>query len=320
MDYEVAIIGGGPAGLSAAITLGRCRRRVIVFDHGKPRNAAALEVHGYLGLPSVSPFELRELGRKQAASYDVEFCDCEVIDAQCLSQQSKAASRFEIRAAHRPPVFARKLLLATGVKDFLPEIDGVRDFYGRSVHHCPYCDGWEHRGQRLVAFGPGSAAVGLAESLRTWSENVTACTDGQSIESTDRERLAQLGVQVRYEKVVHLHGHDGVLEQLEFDAGPRLACDALFFNTGECQRSGLPGMLGCESDDKGLVVTEQKQRTCVDGLFLAGDADGDVQFSIVAAAEGAIAATAINRELQDEDLARLENSSSTAGLVHEAKV
>jgi thioredoxin reductase len=300
-DYDVAIVGGGPAGLSAAIVLGRARRRVLVCDHGKPRNYAARAIHGYLGIDGISPAELRQRGGEEARRVGVEILAAEVTAVVEKRLPKHKSSRFEVSIAGRPPIVARKLLLATGLIDVLPDTENVRDFYGTSVHHCPYCDGWEHRGKRLVALGDGKAAVGLAISLRGWSPHVVACTNGQPIGEVETERLARNHIGHRAEKVVSLSGASDSLEAVHFDMGPPLACDALFFHTDKHQRSPLPAALGCEYDEDGLVITHGKQGTGVPGLFLAGDSAGHVQFAIVAAAEGAIAATAIHRELQLED-------------------
>lgn len=297
-DYDVAIIGAGPAGLSAVLVLGRCRRRVIVLDHGRPRNYAAEAVHGYLGHDGVAPPDLRAMGRRECERYGIEFIDAE---ATAVCECGEARGAFRVSVEGRSPLVARKLLLATGVRDCLPEIERIADFYGRTVHHCPYCDGWEHRDKRLAAVGRGELAVGLALALRTWSERVTACTSGESISAADRKRLGRGGIELREEAPTRLEGRDGQIERLHFAAGRPLECDAMFFNCEQMQRSKLPVQLGCECDDQGLLVAKGKQGSGVPGLFLAGDADGDVQFAIVAAAEGAIAATAINRELQDED-------------------
>jgi thioredoxin reductase len=297
-DYDVAIIGGGPAGLSAALVLGRCRRRVVVFDHAHPRNYAAVDIHGYLGHDSIPPGKLRERGRRECQKYGVEFVDAEV-NGVCACGQK--ISKFALDVEGCEAVRARKLLLATGLKDTLPDIENFKDFYGRSAHHCPYCDGWEHRDERLVAIGRGKAALGLALSLRTWSDRVTAILCGEALDDEDRKRAEHNRIAIHDGMPVRMEGREGRLARLHFAAGPPLECDALFFNTTPVQRSRLPCMLGCECDESGLILTKNKQGTGVCGLFLAGDADGDVQFAIVAAAEGAIAATAINRELQDED-------------------
>jgi thioredoxin reductase len=301
--YDVAIIGGGPAGLSAALVLGRCRRRVIVFDHGHARNYAALALNCYLGHDGIPPFKLRELGRQEVARYGVQCIDAEV-ERVCFCKNDQ--SEFELTIESRPSVRARKLLLATGVKDELPQIENFKEFYGRTAHHCPYCDGWEHRDRRLAAIGRGKDAVGLALSLRTWSKHVTACTCGESISDKYRRRARRTGIAIHDAVPARMEGRDGRLERLHFHEGPPLECDALFFSSHPRQRSRLPIMLGCKGNESGHIETGGKQGTGVRGMFLAGDADGDVQFAIVAAAEGAIAATAINRELQDEDAGEAE--------------
>src|SRR4051794_4124535 len=159
-QFDVAVIGGGPAGLTAAMILGRSCRRVVLFDHGKPRNYAARAVHGFLGLDGISPGELRDRGRKEAKSYGVEICDCKVTNARNVTRDGDCRTRFEIATDART-LAARALLLATGMTDYLPEIPGIHELYGKTVHHCPYCDGWEHRGKRLVALASGSSAAKL---------------------------------------------------------------------------------------------------------------------------------------------------------------
>jgi thioredoxin reductase len=187
--------------------------------------------------------------------------------------------------------------------DDLPEIPGLRDFYGASVHHCPYCDGWEHRDQSLVALGTATGAVKLAATLRGWSGRITACTSGELVSEVDRVLLQRLGIACREERITELRGRNGALQSVAFDKGASVPCDALFFSSGQGQRSQLPALLGCDRDDKGLIIKRSKQCTSVAGVYIAGDADGDVQFSVVAAAEGAVAATAIHQALLDQDQA-----------------
>jgi thioredoxin reductase len=298
-EFEVAIVGAGPAGLSAAIYLGRCCRKVVVFDHGQPRNEAAMAVHGYLGHDGIQPQQLRCLGRQEALRYGVSFVDSEVTAVACLKTQDDRSNGFEITATGQSAVRVQRLLLATGVVDELPPISNIRDFYGTTVHHCPYCDGWEHRDRRLVAYGDGRSAIMLALALKTWSPWVTACTNGNISSDEDLLWLVSNSIALRSEPVIGLQGTDGLLSDVLFSDGPPLACDAMFFHSHQAQRSPLAEMAGCHLDAKAHIDTYKKQFTGVDGVYMAGDADGEVQFAIVAAAEGAIAATAINRDLQD---------------------
>jgi thioredoxin reductase len=296
---DVAIVGSGPAGLSAALLLGRSRLRVVVCDHGRPRNRAAQAVHGFLGLDGLEPSALRERGKKECLSYGVAFVGSKVIRAS--SDEVNGKSLFQLELENGEIIAARKLLLATGVEDQLPEVTGLNELYGVSVHHCPYCDGWEHQDERLVALGDGDAAVTLSITLLNWSRDITCCTNGAALNQSDSQRLQKYEIKYRHERITELTGRNRVLEQVHFAVGTPIECDALFFSADQGQRSNLPQMLGCNCNEEGLVISHGKQGSGVRGLFIAGDADGDVQFAIVAAAEGAIAATAINSELQAED-------------------
>lgn len=292
---DVIIVGGGPAGLSAALVLARCLRRVEVFDNGRARNRRAREIHGFLTRDCTPPAEFIRLAHADLARYDVPVTPDEVEDAARLQD-----GRFRVALASGVVRESRKLLLATGVSDLLPDIPGFAELYGSSVHHCPYCDGYEHRHRPLAAYGRGAAALGLALSLRTWSGDVAACTDGEPLGAEEVARARRNGIAVRQERVTGLEGRNGRLERIVFQSGPALRREAVFFNTGQVQRSDLPRRLNCRFRDDGAVETDQRQCTGVPGLYLAGDADRDVQFVIVGAAEGATAAVAINRELQDE--------------------
>ena len=295
---DVIIVGAGPAGLSAALMLGRCRRSVLVFDTGTPRNASSHALHGYLTRDGMPPRDFLALARQELRKYDtVELRDGEVTAAEC------AESRFAVTLRTGERHAARKLLLATGVVDNLPGIPGFRELYGRSVFHCPYCDGWEVRDWPLAVYGKGARGMGVALELTAWSRDLVLCTDGPSeVDAAGLGRLAANGIEVREARVRRLEGRDGVLSEIVFDEGPALPRRALFFTTGQYQRSGLLEQLGCEFNDKGTVMTGKYESTHLPGLFVAGDASRAVQWVVVAAAEGAEAAFAINTDLLKEDL------------------
>jgi thioredoxin reductase len=297
--YDVVVVGAGPAGLSAALILGRCRRSVLVCDTGKPRNRASHALHGYLTRDGIPPAEFLALGRRDLEPYDTVCLRPEgVARAEC-----EPGGRFKITLEGGDVVFSRKLLLATGVVDALPAIDGIRELYGRSVFHCPYCDGWELRDQPIAVYGRGSRGLGLSLELTAWSRDLVLCTDGASeIDAEGLARLERNGIVLREERVTRLEGRDGILERLIFAAGEPLPRRAMFFTTGQSQRSELAIHLGCELNDKGTVATGRYETTHLPGLFVAGDASRAVQWVIVAAAEGAEAAFAINTDLLEEDL------------------
>lgn len=285
--------------------LGRCRRTVLVCDVGEPRNAAAAGLHNYLTRDGMRPLEFVRLAQEEVRQYlTVEFRRTKVVDAE------RTPSGFAVMCADGSRHQSRKLLLATGVVDDLPVIEGLEQLYGISVHHCPYCDAWEWRDQPLAVYGRGEEGPALALALTVWSGDVVLCTDGAGGLPEDAvEQLSGADIAIREERIVRLEGREGKLERITFEAGPPLSRRALFLCSGHHQRSDLAGKLGCRFTDKGAVDTGFCEATNVPGLYVAGDSSKDAQFVIVAAAEGAEAGMAINKVLLEEDLA--QNRSST---------
>jgi thioredoxin reductase len=302
--YDVIIVGGGPAGLSAALVLGRSRRSVLLLDDGQPRNARAEGVRGFLTRDGVAPLELLRLGREEVARYGVEVRNERAVRAcQCGDQLEAGLPLFEVTLATGTCVRGRKLLLATGVCDEIPDVEGMTTWFGRGVYHCPYCDAYEIRDQPLATFGRIEGAAGLALALLGWSRDVTVLAHGAEPERETRAALERNGVKLvttRVERLFGEGGESGRLRGAELVDGTRIALGALFLSTERVQHSELPALLGVEMDERNEGDVDRLQHTDVHGLFLAGDADGDVQFAIVAAAEGAKAAVAINLELQKE--------------------
>ena len=301
---DALIVGAGPAGLSAALILGRCRRRVLVCDAGHPRNAVSHALHGFLTRDGIEPMELRRIGREQLRLYPtVEVRDIEVVDAKCEKQG------FAVTLSDGKALSCRKLLLATGVSDLLPKIDGFHSFYGRSVFHCPYCDGWEVRDQPIAIYGRGDHGKGLALELTAWSSDLVLCTNGASeLDEHDVDRLARDGIGLREESIARLEGRDGILERIVFTTGDVLERRAMFFSTGKHQGSDLAARLGCAFTEKGAVQTGDYEITNVSSLYVAGDASRFVQLAIVAAGEGAEAGFAMNTAMLKEDLATRERA------------
>ena len=297
--YDVVIVGAGPAGLSAALMLGRCRRSVLICDTRRPRNAASRAMHGFLTRDGVPPIEFLAMAREELRVYDtVELRDVEVTAAEC-----QADGHFVVTLADGERVHSRKLLIATGVVDNLPAHPGFRELYGSSVFHCPYCDGWEVRDAPMAVYGRGDRGLGLSLELTVWSRDIVLCTDGPSeIDAEGLARLERNGIKVTEDHVARLEGTDGILNLVVFKNGTRLPRRALFFTTGQSQRSDLSVRLGCEFNDKGTVMTGKYETTHLRGLYVAGDASRAVQWVVVAAAEGAEAAFAINSDLIKEDL------------------
>jgi thioredoxin reductase len=304
------IIGGGPAGLSAALILGRARRKTIVIDAGEPRNQAAHSINGFLGHESIPPERLRELGRQQINRYGVTFVRGCVTSAE-HARQTQFPTAFRVCTGDGCQIVGRKLLFATGMRDELPAFPGIRECYGLTIHHCPYCDGYEHRDQHILVYGNDRAkAVGLALNLRNWTERVTVLANGPSLASQDVSRLQRAGINHVAAPIVRFLHEGQNLRAVELQGGKTVEAEALFFAGPQRSSCELPGQLGVECEEPFSGRTNRKQKTNIPGVFLAGDADGDVEFAIVAAAEGATAAVAMNRELQEEDRGEASGNSS----------
>lgn len=301
---DALIVGGGPAGLSAALVLGRCRRHVLVCDGGAYRNAAAPAVWGFLTRDGTPPNALRRLARAELARYP----GVAVRAVEVRAVERLADGGFAALLATGERCYARLLLLATGVVDELPPLEGVERFYGVSVHHCPYCDGWEERDKPIAIYGKGHDGAALTCELTGWSRDLALCTDGPTeLAEHDRERLRRLGIPVREERIARLEGtDDGRLERIVFADGAALPRAALFFQTGQHHRADFARQLGCQFTPEGSVLTSEHESTCVPGVFVAGDASRREQYAIVAAGEGALAAMAMNAALLKADLAMEE--------------
>lgn len=294
--YDVIIVGGGPAGLNAALVLGRCRHKVLVCDSGQYRNQVAHAMHGFLSRDGFPPAELLRIGREQLEPYGVTIMHTEINDAV------RHDTHFQLTTAQGEELHGRKLLLATGILDNLPQMRGFDALYGASAFHCPYCDGWEQRDKRIVAYARGQEITQFVMTLRAYTEDLILCTDGPcELSPSDRDRLARHNIMLIEKSVARLEGQESQLTHIVFDDGEKLERDALFFHLGQQQRSFLAAKLGCPESNEEGVQADATCATNIPGLFIAGDATRDVQQVIVAAAEGSKAAFEINMQLRDEN-------------------
>jgi thioredoxin reductase len=286
--YDVAIIGGGPAGLSAALVLGRARRRVVVVDAGTPRNAPAAHMQGFLSRDGTPPPELLRAGRDEVRRYGVEIVEDRVVGA---------AAGFALRLAGGGALEARKVLLATGATDELPDLPGARERWGRDFLHCPYCHGWEVRDQPIGVL----CSVEHAHLLRQWTEDVILFTHTAAVTAGERETLHARGIAVVDGTVEELVMADDRLQGVRLAGGRTVERRALFIRPAlRAHADGVAAALGCDLLGDGLIRVDDGGRTSVPGVWAAGNATNPRAQVITAAGEGSAVAIAINTELVAE--------------------
>jgi thioredoxin reductase len=287
--FDVAIVGGGPAGLAAALILGRMRRRVLLLDADDPAHSVSGGVHGLFGHDGTPPLELRRIAREQLHPYESV-----TVRMVGVEEARSTPGGFSVLAAGTTSE-AGVLVLATGMQCELPPIEGLAEVWASGVYHCPYCHGWEVRDRSLAAYGTGAA--GLALLLTSLSDDVVLLTDGSlDLDRDEAERLRQSGVVVRDTRVARLEAEGGRLARIVFADGSTDDRAGLFL-VPSFTRSSLPAQLGCELDESGAIVIDDDGRTSVQGVFAAGDATTDKKAAVLAAATGSRAAYAINADL-----------------------
>lgn len=298
--YDVIIVGAGPAGLTAALYLGRACRKVGIFDNDQPRNAASHGVHGFISRDGILPAELRAISRAQLATYpNVE------VHAATVVAAARVDEGFEITLENGTRHRSRKLILATGLKDELSPVEGFSRFWSKGVFLCPYCDGWEVRGQPMVVHSRGEIAYKITRLLTSWTQNITLCSDGPAeLDESQRKELALAGIQIIEEKLARLEGADS-LERIIFADGTQLECKAIFTRSAQQQPGELAQQLGCKIDQDNFIPSNEAGSTGIPGLYAVGDARTLAQQVVLAAAAGAGAATLINQELVTEMFKKL---------------
>lgn len=296
-DADVGVVGAGYAGLSASLFLRRHRVEVIAFDGGPPRNHAASEVHGYLGLPSTSAAELIALGRRQVEESGGR------IEPSPVERAGLAEGGFRLEGPGGAEWRVRRVLLATGVRDLLPDIERFEEFYGSSVHVCPHCDGYEWRDQPIAVLSWNESSRDFVSKVSHWSRDVTLVSDGRQpdLSAADRDWLGSKGIALRTATIRSFEGQDGRLDGLRLEDGSVLPAAAAFFSLGEEHQTGLAEQLGCRLDESGAIEVDDEQHTSVEGVWAAGDVAGDSQFVAVASAHGVKAALDIHRTLASRE-------------------
>lgn len=295
--YDVLVVGGGPAGLSAALTLGRARKRVLLADAGPRRNAAATHIHNFVTRDGTPPDEFRRIAREQLAQYP----NVEVRDASVTSiTGAKGAFHAELGS---DAIDARRVLLAVGMVDEMLPIEGLRELWGRSIFQCPYCHGWEVRERAwgfLARDVQAPHTLMFATRLRAWTDDVTVFTNGADFADDVRAQLTAAGVKIVTTPVSRLVARDGSLEAVALAGGSTVACEALFVHPPQHQVA-LVGALDLALDEERYVrVDPMTRETSRPGVYAAGDLTTRMQGAVLAAASAVQAATMIDVELTME--------------------
>ena len=300
-EYDVVVIGGGAAGLSAALVLSRARRTVAVVDAGTPRNSPTAHMHGYLSRDGLPPLSLVAAGRDEVTRYGGDLITGTVAN---VGQDAAAGleAGFAVELVDGRRLTARRLLVATGLRDELPDIPGVRERWGQDLLHCPYCHGYEVRDEPLGVLGGTPEAVEHAQLVRQWSPDVVLFTHTDELTTDQREGLAARGIGVVEGAVSRLVIEDDRLQGVELDDGRMVPRSAVFVRPRFVPHDDLLLGLGCAVGDGGWVQADAAGRTSVLGVWVAGNAANPRAQVITAAGEGSSAAIALNADLVEEDV------------------
>jgi thioredoxin reductase len=295
--YDVAIVGGGPAGLCAALWLARYLHKVVVIDSGDPRNWETRGINGYLGHQGIRSPELRALGRAECAKFGVDFVDG-IVDRAT----NEPGEVFAILLSDGTTIEAHRILLAIGIKDFWPDIPGLERCYGETVHVCPDCDGYETRDKKTVVVGQGRKAGGMALALTTWTRQIVICTNGEKAKTSQAllDKLKALNIPVVEAPIKGIVSKSSEIIGIDLEGGMSLDCERLYFAIGQYPADDLGAQLGCKRDELGRLVIDDRNHTSVKNVYAAGDIAPGPQVAIVAAASGAVAAIAIHASLIPE--------------------
>jgi len=302
-EYDVVVIGGGAAGLSAALVLTRARRRVAVADGGQPRNAPAAYMQGFLGSDGLPPTALLAAGRDEVTGYGGHMISATVT---AITPRADSAAEsgpgFDIMLDDAQALRTRRVLVATGLHDQLPDIPGVRERWGRDLLHCPYCHGYEVRDQPLGVLGGTPETLAHAHLIRQWSDDVVLFTDGAALTADQRGQLAARAIGIVETPVARLVIDDDAMTGVELDSGQVVHRSAVFVRPVFVPNDTPLTDLGCATDVNGWVVVDATGGTSVPGVWAAGNAVNPRAQVITAAGEGSTAAIAINADLVDEDI------------------
>ncbi|MFF2089414.1 NAD(P)/FAD-dependent oxidoreductase [Paenibacillus sp. NPDC058174] len=300
--FDVTIIGGGPAGLNAALVLGRARKKVALIDDSRHRNAVTKAVHGFLTRDGISPSEFRRMAKDEISAYpSVSFVSDTAVSI------TGSDGQFHVETGQGEAFTSKKVLFTVGMKDQPLSIPGLAEVYGRSAFVCPYCDGWELRDQHLVIINKGPELMHFAPVISGWTNRFTICTNGpDELTDADRDELKQHHVALYDSPIRQIDSSDGIVQQVVLEDGTIIPCRGIFFKPDLVTGSDLPQRMGCEMTEWGAVVIDEFGKTSIPGIYGAGDAASRMHQAIAAASAGAFTAAVINNELNAEAWGRNE--------------
>ncbi|MCE7038865.1 NAD(P)/FAD-dependent oxidoreductase [Dyadobacter sp. CY312] len=292
-DYDVVIVGGSYAGLSAGMALGRALRKVLIIDNGKPCNIQTPHSHNFLTQDGATPAAIAEIARAQVSAYPT----VEMLTGSVLSVEG-SNNDFVINTDLNKTFTAKKVLFATGVKDIMPDIPGLAACWGITVIHCPYCHGYEVRNQKTGILTNGEAALDFAQLINNWTKDLTIFTNGEATFSEEtRNKIENLGVTINEKLISEIEHENGKLRQIAFPDGTTTVLSALYARLPFTQHTDIPEKLGCEMNEHGLIKTDEMKRTSVSGIYAAGDNTTMMRAVSGAVAAGGMAGAMINRDI-----------------------
>ncbi|HHW35714.1 MAG TPA: NAD(P)/FAD-dependent oxidoreductase [Bacillales bacterium] len=294
--YDCAILGAGPTGLQASLILGRSRRNIALFDDGTNRNRVTQEAHGFLTRDGVKPAELRQQGLEEVRKYpSVHFFN------ETVEQVTKTSNPyFKITSGDRE-YFAERIILATGIQEVYPQVPEIRNYYGKSLFSCPYCDGWELKDQPLIVIAENEdTAYHMAKLIQNWSKDLLVATNGHELSQYIKKDLEEKGIPVITESIEGLYGEEGYLDKVVFDSGTEVNIKRGFIAPTFYRPNPFAENLGCEMQENGQIVTDDFNRTSRKNVYVAGEVAQSAPSSLmIAAAEGYKAAVAVNLDITE---------------------
>jgi len=297
--FDCMVIGAGPAGLSASLTLGRARRKIAVLDDGTNRNRVTQESHGFITRDGIKPQEFKDLGLDELKKYpSVSIFNTTVTEIT----KEPNTERLKVVTKDGHEYLTEKVIFATGVQEIFPAIPAIKTYYGKSLFSCPYCDGWELRDKPLVIIAEKEdPALHLVKLVYNWSEDLVVATNGNEMSTVGFEKLQQRGIKVMTEPILKFHGEDGFLQQVEFESGEIIARIGGFVMPSFYRPNKFVEQVGCKLNELGAAVTDGAGRTSIKNIYIAGEMEKAGPSSLlIAAADGSKAAFSVNMDLTAE--------------------